>query len=298
VGQQIAVALLPYVEMGIAAVTDFGVNGKTSAGIVASAIDGIAYALSAVHDAVLVVKATFGLFAAGVTVSIANIVEAGAALYGLLAKLPGPLQNFARQGQVELEEFAKTIDAVADELAKTAKEDWVGANLRDTLPKKIAEMRALAEAAAKADLAARGANGAVAAFGKNADLLKMGEQLRNSLVSPLQAAQAELDKLSALFEMGELSANQYAMGIGKAVDALEAAHGLGEHKLTGASQRNTVEAQSVIIKSENQERFNKESPQDRLRRIAEQSVEIERQQLEYQKRIADALGAKPKIARI
>jgi hypothetical protein len=63
-----------------------------------------------------------------------------------------------------------------------------------------------------------------------------------------------------------------------------------QRKLSGAVKRESVAAASAFNQSEalNNRRL-KESPQDRLRRAMEQSLEIERQQLEYQKKIAYAI---------
>src|SRR6185312_2010754 len=100
------------------------------------------------------------------------------------------------------------------------------------------------------------------------------------------------DKLKEmnLFLQGTGNLDAYSRGVGKLVNELEKAHQLSEIKLPSALQGGTAAATSAINQAEAlNNRKLREKPEDRVRRIMEQSVEIERQQLEYQRKIADAL---------
>jgi hypothetical protein len=111
--------------------------------------------------------------------------------------------------------------------------------------------------------------------------------------TPLDQYHNKLKELD-LFLQGGGNWDVYARGVSKAVAELEKAHGLSEIHLPAGLTRNSSAAVSAINQQENlNERRFRESPQDRLNRILSESKEIEKQQLEYQRRMADALTKAP-----
>lgn len=168
----------------------------------------------------------------------------------------GMLENFGRG-----ERFAKSLDSLA------AKARQLGA-AHD------AQMRA---------------NGAVQFATQHMELFKKPGQLVTELRTPFEAYADRIKELDAMLSASAITWDVYSRAVSGAVNQLDAAHQLQKMGYSGGIQAGSVQAYSTILASRQQENQQlKETPQERLLRVQQQSLEIERRQAEYMKQMADA----------
>lgn len=146
---------------------------------------------------------------------------------------------------------------------------------------------------AAASKAAKDGFGAVAAAARKSELFRQGLQVFEESKGPMAAFEERMGKLEALLKDGAISFDTYARAAAKAVAELERANQLSDLRLPTGLVRGTSAAVSGITKSQRETDLKlRESPQDRVRRVLEESRELQKRQLEQQRKIADALRAR------
>lgn len=144
-------------------------------------------------------------------------------------------------------------------------------------------------AAKKQDKLAK-AGGAVAkAFANQALYGARAKAVIEENLTPFQKYNQQMTELDSLLESGAIGWDTYGRAVAKAVAELESANSLGNVSLASAERFGTGGAASAINKSkmENEMR-NKEKPQERLERVAKQSLDVQKDQLDTTKQIARA----------
>ena len=296
---QFGIALAPVINLVIDYLESMGLSGKTGTAIIRSGMETAAYAVGVVLDVVQVVRSALEGMVSTFMGGIAQISSGVSGLFDLASSLPDSLGGklFAETKKMA-DDFTAAMALAAAEMSAEAQNLFDTADNRLKMPEKFRQISEQAEQAAKSIEHTRNAAGSLTELSKHAELFKIGEELNESLATPLQKYQSELQKLDSALQAGAISWDTYARGISKAVDELEKAHELRSVQLAGATSWGTVEAYSAAAKAEAQETYSRETPDQRLQRIAEQSLEIERQQLEYQRRLAEAATVSPQVARI
>lgn len=136
---------------------------------------------------------------------------------------------------------------------------------------------------------AMGGKGAVAAADKFANLFAKGKDITNELRTPFEKFGDKMTELNALLDKGAISWETYAKASAEAVSQLEKAHELQSMSMPKAVMKDTVEAASVINQQQMRDARYREKPEERVARVLEQSLEIEKKQLEQTKKVANAV---------
>lgn len=241
----------------------------------------------------------------GMTV-IASLFHAAAGISRVItillqqaARLPDKLGGkMFREAAQHMQGYTDVLAASAREAALEVQNIWdsFGNGFRD-LDGFMDNVLRKAQEIGTAANAARSAAGAIPQLNRNRDLFGEAASLASEVASPLQKFEERMSKLKAMVAAGAISWDTYARAASRAVDELEEANQLSNLSMPQALKANTAEAVSAINQARTREDFrNRETPIDRVRRVAEQSLEIEKQQLTIQQRTADA-ATRQRIAR-
>lgn len=130
-----------------------------------------------------------------------------------------------------------------------------------------------------------------------ADQFREAMNITAETMTPLQRFQERMTKIDFAINSGAISWDTYSRAAANAVGELEKAHELQSLALPTAIKANTTEAASAINRDRmlQDNRF-REKPEDRVRRVLEQSKKIEEDQLIQQRKIADGV-AKQQVVR-
>ncbi len=219
-------------------------------------------------------------------------------VFGLLAKLPDSMGGGMFKGIADsLESTANTTHDVADSMKSDLLRE-MGDVVKD-IDQGFGEVGK--SAAKHLDLSKKlDAGGAAKALGRYGGAIKNFASLLQSTQTPLQSMTQKMKEFNLMLASAPAGNTAvlegYTRGVAKLVDELDKAHGLSEVKLAGGLERGSAASMSAINQAEAlQNRKLREKPEDRVARIIQQSQEIEKQQLEYQKQIAEAVRKNPTI---
>lgn len=301
-GVQIARGLVPWVKALNNEFQTSGQNGMATFNIAKSVAKGVGYVYVTLNNMVRVITTGFGFVKLGaITVAyvIIKIVQLVSMAYDKmlwgLAQLPGAAGRLARETRQHWGKVKDEIQAISDGLKQfgdESKDDLEKSlkgfmafddvdNMLNGLNVQIGENIALQNKLAKA-------TGAVSSAFKNSELYKKGRQVAQDVATPFEKYRSTLTELDALLRSNAITWNEYAKAIGKATAELESAHGLSNISLPSAARLGSSESVSAINRANLQDSLkNKETPAERMARIQQQSLEIEKQQLEYMKKLAD-----------
>lgn len=296
---QIAANVAPWIIAVTEKIKSFGLAGIDVGSAVTNAFrfvaKGVAYLIDVVKALGIGVKfVQLGIL--GMAFAVVKGVEKAAAL---AAKLPGRgkkwLAGVAEDAKVFGDALKSEIGASVKDINKDLKSAWP----HEQVDKFFDSIINGASTAAEKMKLMKNANGSVPFIGKGAKLFEEGLNVFNKVKTPLQTFQDEMKKLNSLLSIGAVSWDTYARASAEAVANLEKAHQLTEIKLPNAATRGSAEAQSAINRAERENDLRlRESPQERIRRILEETKDIERRKLELQQRIAEALAGKVEEVRI
>jgi hypothetical protein len=305
VARQIAISLSPWI---IAAVDEFrklGITGKSVSDGIISGFKFVAKGVAMVWDGVRMLGLVLKTIGLGFVVITAGIGSAIQYILEVAAKLPKKLGGDMFKGAAE---SVKEFNESAYQLAQTMKDEILGTLAAPSTFQKVdAFFEGLEDGAARAaddmqkKLAAKVGKGpgAVALANRFKDVFgEKNKQVFNDVRTPLQAFIDKMTELNFLLKNTALGWDTFARASSKALEALEKSHGLGELKLPAGLVRGSSEAVSAMNNFSLQQSRQLEKPEDRIRRILQQSYEVEQMQLAQQIRIAEALiGGRPKEAK-
>lgn len=301
VSQQVALALLPAFEMASGALSEIGITGKDVGDVLGTALKYTVYGVALVIDAVRVLKLAWQFFVLGATTGTMLIIKG-------IGKLAEALEKVYRK--LGKESWANNMKGIAD----TAK--GMSAGLKDDIKEQIkgidktlAKGSALADAINKFDelerkgkQAAEGIKKVKDGLGSLPAVVKLGPIFQEGLKvieanqSPLQRFRAEMGKLNLMLKHGAITWDIYSRASASALSSLEQANGLNNFNLPAAQGRQSVDAYKSVVQYQ-ANLNNREGPQERVRRVLEESKLIEEKQLEAQRKIADALGNPVQVAK-
>lgn len=296
---RLAVELLPIL---IVVIQSFGSIAEVAGSIsflVKTWIIGMLYIGAAIADIGSGVKAMFQMTLLGFNGIYLEALKLVEELFNLASRLPGAagkmaidslgiIRNMRSRAEQEQKGLIKDVDdTIGKGIFKNVEN---AASLIDHLFEQADKL------AGKANKA-RTDNGSVPQVHKHDAAFKESMNIFNETQTPLEKYANKMDMLNLLLDKGALSWQTYARATSNAVNELEKAHDLQGMGLAQGLKMNTSEAVSAINRAKQQDdiRF-RESPIDRVRRILMESKAIEAQQLEQQKRIADA-ARNQKVAR-
>ena len=270
--------------------------------IVKATFRGVALAGAKAWDVIQIgFNAFFGALTVGFTKLFEWIVRGLKKIFDVAGKLPDVMGgNMFRNAAASLDQFANSVEATAERMKGTIVDSINNTHLEKDVDAFFNSLDHPLQRTAKTIEFAKklAADGGVQAFSRYGKAISGFANIFKENQTPLESFQDKLRELNLFLQSGGGSFDSYARGVSKLVGELEKAHGLHEIKLARGLQAGSTEAASAINQAEalNNRRL-KEKPEDRVRRILEESREIEKQQLEYQRRIADALRP-PQVARI
>jgi hypothetical protein len=122
----------------------------------------------------------------------------------------------------------------------------------------------------------------LAEIAKNVDIA-----FANIKMPPLETFQRSVEGLNELLEAGRITEEQYGQGLTNAAEQLSQAVGAAESKSPSGMLKDSKEAVSQIIKSQQQEA--KQDPQEQLRRAILLGQDIQKKQLAAAERLCDLI---------
>lgn len=289
-GQQVAIAVAPYVKALAEELWGLGAKAAPMGKMVMTAMEwiakSVAYAAEAwryMKIAVKGVQLAFIAFGLGASTILEGI-------FWLLGKLPDKMGgSFFRGIKGSLQNINKGLSDTGKEIAKELKEEWNAPSQVDAVNNFFANVRNKAEGAAKATEKLKSAGGSVAIASRNAQLFAAGVKTIEEVQTPLEKFTSTMSSLDRQLQAGAISWDTYARAAYKAVQELEKAHELNQLNAPAAATRFSAEARSAEVRGEREREIQRESPQQRLERIANQSLDIEKKTLEVQKALAKEL---------
>jgi hypothetical protein len=292
--RQVAVQLIPMLLAFIDSLKNL--KGELTAGDIVGGIisviqTGIGYAVKAWYGLKAIVWEVIEAIERG----LKNVLLLFAAILKAIAKTSGN-QEFINAYKEAILLVWKLDDAIQDS-SKNATQNWLSMALALMgVDKWFDSIRKKAKEIADRNANERNPGGAVTLAAKQAALFQKGQETIRNTATPLQTFESNISSLNEQLKSGAITWDTYAKAAGAAVNQLEQANQLTNLSLPNPLQAGTVASQSAITKAQNEMdvRF-KESPQDRVNRVLEQSRQIQQQQLEYQRKIADAVKANPKF---
>jgi len=298
VAQKIAISLLPAFEMAADALSDIGINGKSVGDALGSALKYTVYAVALVVDGTRALDVGWKFMVLGMTAGIYLVIKGIQKLLEQLAKLPKRLGG----GDV-FKGYAANAGIMADSIKDDMREqiggiDKVigkGSALRDAI-NTFDNIGASSEAAASKIKNVKDAMGALPKVNKLGPIFQEGLKVIEANQSPMQRFTSEMGKLDVMLKNGAITWETYARASAGALSNLEQANGLNNFNLAGAQGKNSVEAYKTVTQYQ-ANLNNRESPQQRVQRVLEESKLIEAKQLEAMKKIADHLVKAPEVAK-
>lgn len=297
---QIAVQLAPWIIAAIDSLGSFGDTGVSVGKVVAESFRIIAKSIAFVIDAARLAGAGLVTTLQLALVTLIYLVTKGLQkLFEAAGKLPDKLGGAAfREAAEGIKAYADGAEETGREIVQRMKDEWNAPGAMDAVDKFFNDIESKAKRTALAlqSISKKTAGGATQLAGRFSKLFAEGAQVFQQNQTPLEKFGQEFQKLQTLLQSGAIGWDTYARAVSKGVGELEKAHGLSEVKLPAGLTRESSEAVSAINQQEaaNNRRF-RESPQERIKRIMEQSLEIERQQMEYMRRIAEAFQPKQPV---
>lgn len=284
---QVAQELIPFITHLIEKLPELGVTAHTIAeffgGAVGAVIGFIAFLQGAAKFAEGVARSITAIFhtiMGGIVVFLKGIIDA---------------ENFMRR-KAGFKEIENPFEGILKEMREDNKKMWaeVGKNFEDAFNPDVLKILDgvvdRADKIGKKSDAIKKAGGSVAFANINGELFKRGLDIINENRTPLERFNDRMAELNRLLQVGAIDWVTYSRASSKALGELESAHQMQNMNIAGAVRAGTVEAYTAVVKSNMQEdmRF-RESPEERVRRILEESKQIEKQQLKQQQRTADAI---------
>ncbi len=293
---QFAVQLAPWILKTAEEISKLGVTGQSVGKVMATAFRYVAKAIAFVGE---YVHKQWILNVSNIqiafTAMVQKIAEGLRELMKLAAKLPDRLGGKMFGGLAEeADRIAGAAKETVNSLTQEALAAWDNSNYTEKVDAFFDNIVSGADAAGKAmeSMNTKLANGALPIAQRFKKLFGgQANAVIQEVQTPLEKYQQKLAQIKAMFAANAISADQFARATAKAVEELDKAHGLSEVKLPGGLKRESSEAMSAINQQDAFLNLKlRETPQQRIERIQQQSLEIEKQQLEYAKRIAAAVG--------
>jgi hypothetical protein len=226
-----------------------------------------------------------------VTTTVLHIVES---FYKIIGKITRLASNIKLPG---LGEFSKSAGKFADEsyemaaaihdqiLAERKAREEIGKDVPVTPPQIQQRKR-------DKDNRMTG-RGSVPIATKDIERLSRGLEVIKDTATPLEKFNDRMNDLNLLVNEGAIGWVTYGRAAEKAINELSEFMGEKQINFAGAVGKNSAEAYSASIRNQRQGEQYREDPAKRLERLQQSAIELQRQQLEQQRRIADALaGAK------
>ena len=299
----IAGGLAPWVSALLDQFGDLGIDGPAAAKLIVDGMRVVGKVVAGVIDvgtALMQVwrrlEIGFYRFTQGVNVALREIFDVLSHLPDLVggddfAEWSARAGRAADHAARKAEMVGKTIEDINKAASASSQVD----KFFDDLGTRVA---AAGERTARINTQIQTAGGSLQEAAKKAHLFEEGLKVFEEVKMPLQKFDETLARLDALLESGSISWDTYAKSVARAADELERAHQLNELKNPNAVRANTAEAASAITQFQQlQDRRLRETPEQRVERIQQQSLEIEKQQLEQQKKVAKALTDPPKVVK-
>lgn len=291
VSVRLAVELSPYILAAANELERMAETGKGTGGAVTSAFESITQSVvsatsiskifSGSADAI---RAAFVKLAYYVTYSLQQMLE-------VAAKLPDSIGGeWARDAAKSVAVYSQALNDVSAEYERNANAAFKSIGASQEVADTFDRIRKNAAQTAKTLNDTRGAAGAVSEVNKKLKLFEQGKSAFEAVRSPLQKFRDEMAKLNALITDGAVSWDTYALSSTKALSDLESVSQASAVKLPGSATRDTQAGASAVIQGLAQDQMtNRENPQQRVARIMEQALAIEKEHLAASKQIADIL---------
>jgi hypothetical protein len=259
----------------------------------------IAGFVAVVKNIARAVRIVLTTVAIGAGLIVTNVAEAIGTLAKMAAKLPNALGGDTfKKAAVGIEAVTEKWRANLDQMRNDVHNDVVEiGNEFERMGAWVAKVEEDANKIAKGAAAIRNAGGATPIAFVNKQLLQDAADAFREVQTPMQAFADKYRKLNDMVMAGAISWNTYSRGVMGAVKQLEDAHQLSSLAMPQAMLQGSSETANKIAQAQvADDRRYRESPQDRIKRILEQSLDIEKRQLEEAKRLA-AAAANQKVVR-
>lgn len=300
VSRQIAANLAPWIN---AAGEQLGKLGVTSQDVSARVVAGFRWAAKAVAflvDAWTAVTAAGKMFQLGIQTIVWAFTRAVQKILEVGGKLPDAL------GGNTFREAAKSVDNFAEGAWKAMEETKAEFDKILDTPSAIAQVDDFFDAVTKRqnELArqrgsAKTGGGATNAFARDAEAYRKAAGVIDGVKSPLEGFRETMRGINAMLKDGAIGWDTYARNAGKAVAELEKAHNLQDIRLAGAARAGSAEAYSAVVRSSREADVRlRESPQDRIARVLRETKDIEANQLQQLRKIAEAMAAQPAVKEV
>lgn len=215
------------------------------------------------------------------------------------AKLPAKLGgNEFRKAAQTFQEWGDTIGGEMDSTTTDIDNniDKIGTSI-SKFPDMVLKAMTGVKAAPDVDLAKKlTGGGSVPMADKFAELFGKGKDITKEFQSPLEKFKSKVDEMNALINAGAISWDTYAKATNAAVSELEKAHELTNFSAPKAILKNTAESASATTQQGMRDARYRETPDQRLERVMNESKDIEKKQLEQMKKVAVAVQ-NPKIVK-
>lgn len=122
------------------------------------------------------------------------------------------------------------------------------------------------------------------------DRFRRALEIIKELETPLEKLQNKFRDLDEMLKVNALSWEDYAKAVSKSMNELSDTLGDRQISFAGATKKDSTDAYSATIRNQRQGEQYREDPAKRLERLQMAALELQRQQLEQQKRTADALA--------
>lgn len=214
---------------------------------------------------------------------IQQIREAGGPIQRQLNRIFGNVQGrqmFAEMGAMRFEqETERSVQALDQQRGAL---ESVGTEATRNAAT-FAAMQATGLSAAEATVRLGGAiEAAVTAQGQLA-----GAQMRQRLMTPIEQMQRQVAELQDMAGNQFIDPETLGRGLAQQLDMLERANGEMQRSSPGAMLQGSAQALTALRNAQRERERTNEDPAERLRRVAEQSRQIQEAQRDYQRRLVD-----------
>lgn len=267
VGLELAVRIAPYVLQILDDIVNMGENTKMWLGI----LDNVHTAAKFIYKMFLWIQLAIKGGQYGAANLLRGMVGTLSALGLMDEKNKAINDDLIKTLEKQGREIVRNIDNA--DVMNSSMEQWL-----NTTTKQAKEFDKLARA-----------NGTLALLVQNNPLYQKSNSIIESNMTAFEKFNTTISELDRMLNDGLISWQVYGRAVSKAMEDIENANNLNNISLPSAFKKDSTEAISAVNRAniENDLR-RRETPQQRLERIQQQSLQIEQEQLTFIKQVADA----------